>query len=130
MPLDDPGSWAQAAGAIKATVDSVRTAWGLIKDFRSNKGDEHNQKEIEKQIDNALATATSSAAVADVEIKKALGYKLCYCEFPPTAMLTVGYYNNAIGPLKTGEQVVECPKCGLNNAGGFIFQRTKKHTDQ
>ena len=126
MPIDDPGSWAQAAGAIKATMDSVGTAWKLVKDFRSTKGDEPKQKEIEKQIDNALATAISSAAVADVEIKKALGYKLCDREIPPTAMLTVGYFNNAVGPLKMGDQVVECPKCGLNNAAPYNFQRTKK----
>src|ERR1700737_18245 len=53
------------------------------------------------------------------EIAKALGYELCKCEFPPTPMLTVGELN---GRPKTGP-VYECPKCGFNTAGAFMYNR-------
>jgi hypothetical protein len=122
MPLD-PTAWAQAAGAIKATIDSAKTVYGLVKDYSRSKGDEPKQKEIEREIESAIATANSSAVIADIEVKKALGYRLCYCNYPPTAMLTVGYYSRNVGFAREGDQVFECPKCGLSTAGPYMFTR-------
>jgi hypothetical protein len=38
-------------------------------------------------------SASSNTAIAEAEIAKALGYELCKCDFPPTPMRTVGYFN-------------------------------------
>jgi hypothetical protein len=53
----------------------------------------------------ALATAESSARMAEAEVAKALGYELCRCQFPPTPMLTVGYFNRPVGRHHAGDQV-------------------------
>jgi hypothetical protein len=123
MPIDDPASWAQGASALKTMFDSVRSAIGVLKDVKSVGGGTEEQK---KTIDAALATASSTSAIAEGQFAKALGYQLCKCEFPPTPMLTVGFASNNVGQLKVGDPVYECPKCGFNNAGPFGFQRITK----
>lgn len=121
MPIDDPNSWAQGAAAVKATFDSLRTAIGLVREARSVGGGNAQQQ---KAIDSALATATSSAAIAESEIATALGYQLCKCTFPPTTMLTVGYFDQNLQDVgSVGDPVFECPKCGFTNAGPFVFKR-------
>ena len=122
MPIDDPKSWLEGASAIKATFDSVRTAIGLVRDAEAISGHNEQQK---KAIDNALATASSTATIAEMEIAKPFGYQLCRCQFPPTAMLTVGYFNRNVEDVASpGDPVFECPKCGFTNAGPFTFKRT------
>lgn len=121
MPIDDPGSWAQGAAAIKTAFESLRSAIGLVKDVRSLGGGSEQQQ---KAIDVALTTASSSTAIAEAEVAKALGYELCKCEFPPTPMLTVGY-RTPYGKGTVVETVYECPKCGYCTAGGWAFARTK-----
>jgi hypothetical protein len=85
MPIDDPASWVAGATALKTAFDSFRSAIGLVKDVQSLGGATEQQKAT---IDNALATAISTAAIAQAEIAKALGYELCKCDFPPTPMRT------------------------------------------
>jgi len=123
MPIDDPSSWAQGASAVKTMFDSVRSAIGVLKDVRSLGGGTEQQQ---KTIDTALATATSTAAIAEAELAKAFGYQLCKCTFPPTTMLTVGYFAANLGQYKVADPVYECPKCGFNNAGPFGFRRTPR----
>jgi hypothetical protein len=61
--------------------------------------------------------------IAEAELAKAFGYELCKCDFPPTPMLTVGYFNwNHGANKKEGDPVYECPKCGYNTAGPFNYQ--------
>jgi hypothetical protein len=114
--LPDPITIVGAATAIKTTFDALRSAMGLLKDAKGllPSGDQR-----EAAISQALATAESSSKIAEAEIAKSLGYELCKCEFPPTPMLTVGEHN---GRPKTGP-VYECPKCGFNTAGPFMYNR-------
>jgi hypothetical protein len=114
MPFDDP------VGTIKLTIDTIRSAIGMVRDVGVLSGGTAEQKQ---KIDKALTTAASSAAMAEVQILKALGYELCKCQVPPTPMLTVGW---RIPPgSESVETVYECPKCGFNTAGGFTFTRTQ-----
>jgi hypothetical protein len=121
MAIDDPNTWAQAASAVKATFDSVRTAIGLVREARTLGGGNEQQQ---KAIDTALTTASSNAAIAEAQVAAALGYQMCKCEFPPTAMLTVGYFDRNLEDVGSmGDPVFECPKCGFTNAGPFVFTR-------
>jgi hypothetical protein len=68
----------------------------------------------------SVGLAEKAAKIADAQTAKALGYTLCQCEFPPVAMLTVGYLQprgNREGPVH------ECPRCGYNTAGVWAYQR-------
>jgi hypothetical protein len=119
--MPDPLTIAGAAAAFKSTFDALRSAMGLLKDAKEllPPGDQRQQA-----ITQALATAESSSKIAEAEIAKALGYELCKCEFPPTPMLTVGYFNIQVSNHSATDPVFECPKCGQNNAGPFRYERT------
>ncbi len=120
MPFDDPSTWEHAAFAAKTAFESVRSAISMVKDARSLVGGNEQQKQA---IDNALTVASTNTAIAEAELAKAFGYELCKCEFPPTAMKTVGYFARPVPGKKIGDQVYECPKCGYNTAGPFMFTR-------
>jgi hypothetical protein len=124
MPLDDPSTWAQAAGAAKTAFESIRSAISIVKDVRSLGGGSEQQH---KAIDSALATASTNTAIAEAELAKALGYELCKCEFPPVPMRTVGYFGMTAGSAgkRAGDPVYECPKCGYRNSGPLLFTKTK-----
>jgi hypothetical protein len=114
--MPDLTNWVAGAAAVKSTFDTLKSAIGLLKDAKGllPEGDQR-----EKAITMALDSAAASAKIAEAEVAKALGYELCKCEFPPTPMLTVGELN---GRPKTGP-VYECPKCGFNTAGPFMYNR-------
>ena len=117
---DDPQVYAQGANAFKAIFDSLRSAIGMVRELRG-KPDGGSEKE-KALIDAALDTADQSTAIAQAQVAKALGYELCKCEFPPTAMLTVGTHNGRSGP-EEGGAVYECPKCKFNTAAPWNFNR-------
>jgi hypothetical protein len=89
---------------------------GVVKDVRGLANPEQA-----KAITAALDKAEKAAKVAEAELAKALGYELCKCQFPPIAMLTVGYLSRHHAGHKVGEPVFECPKCGLSTAGPYGF---------
>jgi hypothetical protein len=113
----DPVVAAGAIGALKPTFDALRSALGLLKDAK----DLLPAGAKSAAISQALATAEASAKLAEAEIAKALGFELCKCEFPPTAMLTVGTHSGRAGGI-TGA-VYECPKCKFNTASPYSFTR-------
>jgi hypothetical protein len=117
MPIDDPHTWAQAAADIKTAFDMFRSAIGLYRDVRP--GTENPEQA--KAITAALDKAEAAAKLAEAEIAKALGYELCKCEFPPTAMLTIGHRTER----RTGDStpIFEFPKCGYNTAGARPYTR-------
>jgi Zn finger protein HypA/HybF involved in hydrogenase expression len=120
MPLDDPATWIKGATALKTAFDSVRSAISMVRDVRALGGGSPQQQ---KAIDTALSVASSNTVIAEAELAKAFGYELCKCDFPPTPMLTVGYFNwNHGANKKEGDPVYECPKCGYNTAGPFNYQ--------
>jgi hypothetical protein len=98
--------------------DAVRAAIGAVKDVRSLGGGTESQQ---KAVDQAIEQAETATKLAEAEIGKALGYELCKCEFPPTLMLTVGYHKERGGRPKG--PVYECPKCGYNTAGPWMYER-------
>jgi hypothetical protein len=91
---------------------------GLLKDAKDLLPDGDKQAAISQ----ALVTAETSAKIAEAEIAKALGFELCKCNFPPTPMLTVGYHTRAQGH-RPGDPVFECPECGINSAGPWMYER-------
>jgi hypothetical protein len=80
----------------QTVFESLRPAIGLVKDARDASGGGTEQQA--KAIDTALATASSTASITEAEIAKVLGYELCKCEFPPTPMLAVGYFDRRTQP--------------------------------
>jgi hypothetical protein len=125
MPFDDPNTWMHGAAALKAGFDAFRSAIAGLKEIRALGGGTPEQNKV---VDEALDHAVRTAAIAEAEVAKALGYELCKCEFPPTIMLTVGYRNER-GPSGKGP-VFECPKCGYNTAGPWAFTRTAPKREQ
>jgi hypothetical protein len=118
MDIGNPQDWQQGTGAIKMGIDTLRSLWALTKDIRGS-----DRKDADEVVEKAFEEAETSAKIAEAEIAKALGYELCRCAFPPTAMLTVGHFTRGV---KIGEYkpVYECPKCGKDTAGPFIYERT------
>jgi hypothetical protein len=124
MPLDDPNTWAQGAGALKSAFDAIRGLLGVVKDVRGLANPEQA-----KAITAAADQVEAAAKIAEAEIAKALGYEICKCQFPPTPMLAVGYHTRNLAGHQLGEFVYECPKCGLTTAGPFGFERTAPPRD-
>jgi hypothetical protein len=99
----DPGTFVSGAGALKAVFDSVRSAIGMLKDVRSLGGGSEQQQQA---IDNALATASSSAHGRLLPQDRSTNRK------------------------KDGDPVYECPTCLFNNAGPFAYTRTAPKRDR
>jgi hypothetical protein len=118
MDIGDPHAWAEGAVALKTAFDLFRSAVGLVRDSKKAIGHDDAQA---KAADEALDEALKAAGLAEALIAKALGYELCKCAYPPTAMLTVGY-KAARGQAGSGP-VFECPKCGYDNASPFGYTR-------
>jgi hypothetical protein len=76
MPIDDPNTWLQGATALKAGFDAFRSAVRLVRETLG--GDD---KARTKAVDEALDHAEREAGIAEAEIAKALGYKLCNASF-------------------------------------------------
>lgn len=115
---EDPSAWAQGAAAFKGIFDGLRSAIGLVRDVSGTSGTSPEQKRL---VDAALDNASAATKIAEAELAKAFGYELCKCEFPPIPMLTVGYHNERGGNRKG--PVFECPKCGYNTAGPWMYER-------
>jgi hypothetical protein len=119
----DPAStqdWARGAAALKSTFDALASAWKMVKEFRST-GNNVSPEEA-ALVDRALDEAASASKLAQAQIAKALGYQLCHCTFPPTAMLTVGSTVDWKAAQMT-VPVYECPRCGYNSVGREDYDR-------
>ena len=112
MPIDDLNTWLHGAAALKAGFDAFRSAIAGLKEIRSLGGGTPDQNKV---IDEALDHAIRTAAIAEAEVAKALGYELCKCQFPPTIMVTVGYKNEK-GPQRSRARLrmskMRIPHCG------------------
>lgn len=105
---------------LKAGIDMLRNAVGLVKDVR----DALPSGEKRDAITSAIDQSAKQLLIAEAQIASGLGYQLCRCEFPPTIMLTAGHLSGRGNPPRTGP-VYECPKCGSNTAAPFTFERTR-----
>jgi hypothetical protein len=120
VDLTNPQDWAQGVGAFKNSLDALATAFKLIKDFRSSGKASPAEATL---VDRALHEAEKASKVAEAQLAKALGYHLCNCQFPPTAMLTVG--SRELRGTHKVEMVFECPKCGIHTAGPWALRASR-----
>ncbi|MFZ0845661.1 MAG: hypothetical protein WAM62_07700 [Pseudolabrys sp.] len=119
MDAGDPQVWQQGAGAFKTAIDAIGSVYELVKKLRSSGGAPSDAEQ--QAVDGALAQAGVAAKVAEAQIAKALGYQLCHCQFPPTAMLTVGQRNSRTSTVV--QPIFECSACGFNTGGMYAYQR-------
>ncbi len=80
-----------------AYLAAAKTALDLFKSIRAElpKGAKADQAQAE------IEKAEQALALSEAELAKALGFRLCRCEFPPPIML-----------WKENERTNICPKCG------------------
>jgi hypothetical protein len=121
MALHDPNALTKGSAALKNAFENIRTAIAMVHELRALGGVSTQEQ---KTIDAALEAASSNAAIAEAEIAQALGFELCKCDFPPTTMKTVGYFDRPVSGHRASDAVFECPKCGFNNAGPWAYTRT------
>lgn len=107
---------AQGLDALKSGVEAVASAYKMVRDYKASC---KQSPEQDKLVDAAIDEAGKAAKIAEAQIAKALGYELCRCEFPPHAMLTVGYRSMG-GRTKA---IYECTRCGINTSGRYNFVR-------
>jgi hypothetical protein len=122
MDYHDPVQWKLAAEAVKAFTGAASEVVKMVKGFRAAPPTEPNQAAA---LEAAITEAERTAGVAEAQVLRALGYQLCHCTIPPTAMLTVGFQTRG---TDTGKTVHECPKCNRNSAAPYGFQRTVPST--
>jgi hypothetical protein len=72
-------------------------------------------------IGQSLGQAERQMQLAEAQIARSLGYKLCHCDYPPTPMLLVGYRIDGFG---NRADVHECPVCKNNDARLEAWERT------
>jgi hypothetical protein len=121
MDVSNPSDWAQGAGAVKNGVEMLRGVWALVKEFQGEK----RTPDQERIVEQAFGEASKAAQIAEAQMAKALGFELCLCEFPPTAMLQVGYISKTERGGGSTTPVYECPSCAYRTSGPFAFTRTK-----
>jgi hypothetical protein len=124
--------------ALKAGLDTAKTALGIVKDAK----DMLPSSDQKQRIETALAHANEKMAESEAGVANALGYTLCRCQFPPTPMLLVGHIpivrlngidkgqalsrkSKAGGGMTGSVPVHECPRCRTTDAPNYPnFQRT------
>jgi hypothetical protein len=102
MPFD-LATFVEGITALKTALDAGRSAWSMIKDFRSRGS---NTEQEQKAIDATLTVASANTALAEATLGQAFGYELCKCSFPPTPMLTVGYLKSTHAQSKRVGDIV------------------------
>jgi hypothetical protein len=124
--MPDLANWVAGASAVKTAFDTLKSAIGLVKEAKDLLPEGHQR---EKAIAMALDSASTSAKIAEAELAKALGYELCKCQFPPTAMLTIGHMTaNQTPATALGKPVFECPRCGRNTQHRSAFKGPSRET--
>src|SRR6266481_6151134 len=83
----DASAIATGMTVAKTGFDTLRIAWGLVKDVQQALPS-GEKKEVAART---LEEADKQLRLGEAEIAKALGFTLCRCEFPPTPMLKIGY---------------------------------------
>ena len=113
----DITSIAEGVSALKTGFDTVRAVLGLVKDVQGvlPPGDK------KEAIGQSLAHAERQVQLAEAQVARALGYRLCRCTFPPIPMLLVGFRLNG---FDQPEDVHECPACKTNTAQLEAWERT------
>lgn len=86
---------------LKGAFEMARVGLGLVKHTK----DRVRAGPVREQADRKLAEAERTLDLAEVQIARALGYKLCQCTFPPQIMLSQGPHQ------KYNTEVFRCPVC-------------------
>jgi hypothetical protein len=111
-------------GLVKSGFDILRGAIGLFKDVQSTLPASPQKEAIEV----SLAEADQQVRIAEAQIAKGLGYKLCQCAFPPTIMLSVGYQIARNSGAKTS--IFECAICKTNDASAGAWTRNSGEKEE
>jgi hypothetical protein len=102
---------------VKSGFDAVRTVLGLVKDVQVTLPPGEKKEAIGK----SLAHAEREVQLAEAQVARALGYRLCQCSFPPITMLLAGFRLDA---FDNHQNLHECPACKTNTARLEAWERT------
>jgi hypothetical protein len=80
-----------------AYLTAAKTALDIFKGIRAELPQGPKAEQAEKEIERA----EQALQLTEAELAKALGFRLCRCEFPPPIML-----------WNKNERASFCPKCG------------------
>ena len=111
----DPGTLAAALPSLKAGVDLLRGALGLVKDVK----DVLPEGEKKSVVARTLVEAEKEVRLAEAQIAMALGYTLCQCTFPPQIMLSQGRHAD-------GDEIWKCSRCGKQEPSEQYFMRRRQ----
>lgn len=96
-------------GEIKDVFEALRTAFQLFKDavgWAKSAKDKLPDDDQKTSVEEDLEQAEKIGQLAEAQIAKALGYRLCQCTFPPQIMLRIGYDEHQ-------QEQFRCPKCNI-----------------
>ncbi|MCG8073275.1 MAG: hypothetical protein N0C86_14975 [Candidatus Thiodiazotropha taylori] len=96
-----------AIEGIKTGLSLFSQAIGLAKETKDLFPDSTNKQAIEYSLEEA----DKAAKLAEAQIAKVLGYKLCQCTYPPQIMLSRGYKLDNY----TQKEEFICTKCGKSS---------------
>ena len=94
----EPPNLAENLELLKSGFDMFRSAIGLAKESAGALPDEKK-----KTIEASLESAEQAIRLAEAQIAKSLGFRLCQCTFPPQIMLSVGY--------RESQEYFRCSSC-------------------
>lgn len=87
---------------IKGAFEMARMGLGSLREAQRSV-----ESSLEREVaEEKLAEAERTLDLAEGQVAKALGYKLCQCVFPPQIMLSQGLHH------KYNSEVFKCPECG------------------
>ena len=89
---------------LKTGFDLFRVALGLIRDARDTLPDPGQREALSK----SLEAAERASQIAEAQVAKALGYRLCQCTFPPQIMLVTARD-------QYGRESVKCSRCNYED---------------
>ena len=97
MEVNEINSWLAATKSVFELFEKIKN---LIPDSKEK-----------ENLEIKLADAQKAQELAEAELAKALGYKLCQCKFPPPIMLSIGYK-----PIDYDmREVFKCLVCGKHD---------------
>ena len=119
----DFASISAGMAAVKAGLDTAKTALGIVRDAK----DMLPSSDQKQRIETALAHASEKMAEGEAAVANALGYTLCRCQFPPTPMLLVGHIPiHHLSGIDKGQVLSQKPKAGGGMTGSVPVHECAK----
>ncbi len=92
---------------LNGWITAVKGTFSIVKSIK----DTLPESEEKEALESKLIQAEKAQGIAEAELAKALGYKLCQCTFPPQIMLSIGHKEINYSM----REVFECSKCGKHS---------------